>query len=251
MFILPVSGTRVAFLEGSGMDELFLAEGHPDLIAFRIDVARRFAPPQDQGTDWDDLPYADIDAALLALHRHLYGDRLSTEICCHACASRGDVSFSVASYLADNRPSTPRGLQHDADGTWTWRDVRFRIPSVRDVRDHFSRDGSIEAAADGIAQRCAPGASPAALTRVGALLDTIAPPLARTVKGTCPECAAPVHGWLDPGAVVLAELQAKARAVFEHVHLLASSYRWSEQAILAMPTRRRRLYAAYIEEAKA
>lgn len=249
MFALPVSGAQIAFRDTTGFDELFLAEAAADGPDTRIAVARRQTSPQ-AGHDWADLPYADVDPALLELRRRTLGDRLAVDLRCTGCGAPGAVSLSIMAYLADNRPRPPREARRTEDDGpgWTWRGLAFRVPLVRDVLGVTRSGGSAQAATDALAQACAPAADDTALARVGRLLDRIAPPLSREVRGTCPACGGPVHGWLDPGAVALGELQLRARALFSHVHLIASRYGWSEEAILSLPAGRRRLYVAQIEE---
>jgi hypothetical protein len=59
---------------------------------------------------------------------------------------------------------------------------------------------------------------------------------------TCPECG---HAWpeyLDPVAFLSVEIEAMARQTLEEVHMLASTYGWSEAEVLALSPWRRRQY---------
>jgi hypothetical protein len=245
VFVLPVSGEVVAFRDGAGADDLFLAEGSDADPRFRVEGVRRLAPPRD-GAGWDALPYADVDAALVGLHRHRHGDVLPAEIACVACGERGGVSLSVRALLAASRPRLPAGTTRDAQGVFHADGLSFRVPSVRDVWS-AGAESEPRAAAAALARVCAPDAGPLALKRIGALLDRIAVPLPRLMRGQCPQCGAALRGWLDPAALALAQLQARARGVLAHVHRLATRYGWSEEAILALPSRRRQAYVALIE----
>ena len=65
------------------------------------------------------------------------------------------------------------------------------------------------------------------------------PQAAARVALRCPACA---HEWeapIDAGAFLWAELDAWARRTLHEVHVLASAYGWSEEAILALGPRRR------------
>src|SRR5271169_2576347 len=98
MFVLPVSRTPVELRAPTGHDDILIAEGAVS-AHFRVEVARRLAPPLGAGLDWNTLPYVDVDAALLALRQFLTGDKLVAEIQCRACGAWGDVHLSIAEYL--------------------------------------------------------------------------------------------------------------------------------------------------------
>jgi hypothetical protein len=244
VFVLPVSGEEIAFRDGAGADDLFLAEGSDRDLLFRVGVIERLAPRRSGGV-WEQLPFSDVDAALVGLYRHRHGDGLAAAIVCTACGERGGVSLSVQRMLADSAPRIPKGTTRDSNGVFHSGDLSFRVPTVRDVRE--SAVLPRVSAATALALACAPEANAAALKRIGGLLDRIAAPLPRLMRGKCPECGAVLRGWLDPAALALAELQARARNVLAEVHRIASRYGWSEEAILALPTQRRRAYVALIE----
>lgn len=244
MFVLPVSGVEIAFRDGAGVDDLFLAEGSDSDVLFRVGVVERLAPVR-SAADWELLPFSDVDAALVGLFRHRHGDGLAAEIVCTACGERGGISLSVQRLLAGSAPRVPNGTTRNSDGVFQSGELSFRVPTVRDVRETAALPRDSAAAA--LALACAPEAGPAALKRIGSLLDRIAAPLPRLMRGRCPECGALLKGWLDPAALALAELQARARNVLAEVHRIASRYGWSEEAILALPTQRRRAYVALIE----
>lgn len=248
MFMLPISGVPVRLAGPRGQDELLLAEGSPGSLALRVEVARRLAPPGADSVDWAELPFADVDAALLGLRQRLVGERMLAEVRCESCGGWGDVPISIPQYLASKNPKRVAGAAREADGWWRWRDVRFRVPTTADVLEECGRAGSASAAAEALQRRCVLADSPEVLARVNTLLDRLAPPLSGQVQGTCPACQNTLRGWFDPGAFVLAELQARAFLLFDHIHLLASCYGWSEEAILALPSQRRALYASLIAE---
>lgn len=252
MFQLPVSQVAVVPRAPDGHDELLLAEGAADSIGLRVAAVRRLAPPLAAGVEWDALPFADVDAALLGLRRHLHGDRLRAELRCGACGACGDVVLSVTRYLADKRPRPVKAITAGPDGSLRWKDSVFRIPSTGAVLAALGQgqpgaDAARRLQQDCVVQGAGAGPTPArAMVRVSALLERIAPPLAGLIQGTCPECGTAVRGWFDPGRFVLHELQARAAEVWTQVHLLASRYGWPEATILALPARRRALYAGCI-----
>ncbi len=283
MFVLPVSQVPVAFRSPDGRDELLLAEGATNLTYWRVEMVRRLAPPVDPLMNWGNLPYPDVDSALLGWRRALRGDQFVVEIQCSHCSAWGDVPLSVSQYLATKRPIRARRMQRlelslAEDGWWTWKQLRFRIPTANAVVDacQMAENGgdvirclaafcidsaskaeplvsrascnppSPEASSSGSSDTALPRASiSAALNR---LLEKIAPPLSGLIQGACPNCRAVVAGWFDPGAFVLSELQERVAGIFEDIHLLAHAYGWSENVILDLPSRRRALYASHIKQ---
>ena len=69
---------------------------------------------------------------------------------------------------------------------------------------------------------------------------------AADVVGTCPECSAVVVLDTDVRELCMAELRFLAASVYDDVNLLASVYRWTQDAILDLPSARRRRYADMI-----
>ena len=67
-------------------------------------------------------------------------------------------------------------------------------------------------------------------------MAVMAPEISRPVVGRCPACDATVRAGLHLPSLVMTELH-------EDVHVLASAYHWKEEAILALPRRRRQDYA--------
>jgi hypothetical protein len=257
MFDLPISGLRVRLRVPEGRDELLFAEGaagmHPAWL--RVEAVRRLAPPVDESTTWDGLPYADVDAALLALRRRMNGDRLVAEVRCSSCFAWCDSELSIMDFLRANRPRRVADVDRRPNGWFAWcpsgrdqdREVRFRSPSVAAVLESTETAD----AAQFLLQSCVDAEgfdSPEIAPRVSGLLEKLAPPLAGVIRGVCPHCGHKMRGWFDPGAFVLTELQQHASAVFEHVHLLARAYGWTEDAILSLPSRRRAIYAARIQQ---
>ena len=255
MFALPVSGLPVRFRVPEGRDELLFAEGavgmHPAWL--RVEAVRRLAPPVDDSTTWDGLPYADVDAALLALRRRMNGDRLVAEVRCSSCFAWCDSELSILDFLRANRPRRVADVDRRPDGWFAWqpdgqdREVRFRAPSVAAVLESTETAD----AAQSLLQSCVDPAgfdSPEIAARVSGLLEKMAPPLTGVIRGVCPHCGQKMRGWFDPGAFVLTELQQRASAAFEQVHLLARAYGWTEDEILSLPSRRRAIYAARIQQ---
>ncbi|WP_295386991.1 hypothetical protein [uncultured Thiodictyon sp.] len=239
---LPVSAEQVTLREPGGRDELLLAAGSGG-FALRLEAVRRLAPPLDPAIDWDQLPLADLDAALLAVRRRLIGERLMAEVRCAGCGTLGDVGFTVSDYLAAHAPNPPRGLERDDQGWYVLGQTRLRIPTVAAYRAAAQTARSMADLAARLEDHCIGGLTGADRRRALRTLERVAPLLGGEIAGQCPACEAPVYAWFEPGDFVLSELRQRAAGLYEEVHLLASVYHWSEQAILALPASRRSRYA--------
>ncbi|MXP65355.1 hypothetical protein E0493_18565 [Roseomonas sp. M0104] len=79
--------------------------------------------------------------------------------------------------------------------------------------------------------------------RIDAALEEISPELGEAVASTCPSCGGAAVARVDPFRFGY----PAPRGILREVHLLASAYGWSQEAILAMPAARRHDYAALIE----
>ena len=74
---------------------------------------------------------------------------------------------------------------------------------------------------------------------------SLADPMAEIlVNLPCPACGFDNNPHLDIGSFLWTEMEAHAKRLLLEVHLLASAYGWTEQAILSLSGQRR---AAYLE----
>jgi hypothetical protein len=199
--------------------------------------------------DWAGLPAADAGALSLLIRRAWIGDHVRTEDICPqpGCGERFDVGFALDPYLAHHRPRRPRGVAGPSDDGWyslARTNVRFRIPTVEDVMVASVADQPGAA----LASSCVvPSVVSAAMTRrVDRALSALAPSLEGLVGGNCPSCGTALQLRFDPLAYTLAELRDAFRGVYEEAHLLASTYGWAEERILAMPRSRRSRYVSLI-----
>jgi len=242
MFRLPISGTAVLPQAPNGFDQALLMESRACGFALRLLVVKRLVPPVDEGQAWDDLPAADVDAALLGLRRLLRGELLIAEIECPHCGSKGDVRFSIDHYLEQHRPRPKKGVTGDAEGWMAGEGFRFRIPTAGQMLaaessekpEAFLESCCIEAGTRKVRQRAL------------AALERAAPLLSGPLEGACPGCGAPQSTWFEPGEFVVEELRGLWAGLFEETHLVASRYHWPEETILSMPAVRRARYAELI-----
>jgi hypothetical protein len=75
-------------------------------------------------------------------------------------------------------------------------------------------------------------------------VEALSPECASRLFTQCPQCDAPNGIPVN----LYALLEQSVDGLFEEIHLLASHYHWSEQAILALPRRRRQTYLRLIDK---
>jgi len=230
---LPADRRAVVVREPAGNDELVALEG----AGAPLDTALALAASLVDGVDdWLELPAVDLAAALLLVRCAWVGRWIRTEADCPdpGCRERVDIEFEVAAYLAHRRSRRPRGVVDRGGDGYELGGVRFRVPTVRDL-------------IDGDLERCIEQPVSAALARrVERALESLAPPLAGSLAGTCPACGATVELWFEPIDYVLAELRDASAGLLRDVHELASAYHWPEPAILGLDRRRRQDYVELV-----
>jgi hypothetical protein len=184
-----------------------------------------------------DLTLGDREALMLRVRRAAVGERLECSAFCD-CGERLELAVEVGDLLL--APYAAPAERHALEGGG--RTVRFRLPNGADAEaaaDVALAAGS-EVAVELLLRRCAePGCDPGLLSAELAALD---PQADVELGAVCPDCGAELTVPLDASGWVLAELRRIAAALVDEVHLLATSYGWSEAEIVALGTRRRRRY---------
>jgi hypothetical protein len=249
-FHLPVSGLDVLLRQPAGAEDLLLAEATACDTRLAISLASHVARPARGGSvDFGALPITDLDALLLGIRRMMLGDHVRTDVVCGAdgCGARVDIGFRITDYLAHHRPRKARGVRPGDEPGWFFLEgagVSFRLPSGTDQVDTLH----VQHAARELAERCLRPAdvSTRVRRRVESAMEMLAPSLSNDLEGLCPACRATVSVPFDPQRYVLQELRETGALLYEEIHLLASHYHWSEEAILALPRPRRAMYAELI-----
>jgi hypothetical protein len=253
---LPVAGIDVNLRLPSGADDLILLESGDLDVEVAVGFLSGLVTAADgSDVDWPALALADVDAALLRLRQRVLGDVVRAEVVCTGpgCGERVDVEFSIDRYLEHHRPRTRANVTPTADGWFRLdaSDVEFRLPTVADQQAIVGEPQPERA----LASRCVRPAELAARTRrrADAAMAAMAPNLASTLEGVCPECGAAVTAYFDPLYYVLRELRDQAAFLYEDVCAIAQLTHWSETEILALPAVRRARYAelARLEAATA
>ena len=255
MFRLPITGVRAQWRASTGHDDIALADSGSGLAAALDCVNRCVIDAEGSPLDAAALPVGDLDALVVARRSEILGDSLVAEGSCARCAAPVDVRFSLTAYAAHNRVRVPRGVTRTEDGWWELPRhlIRVRVPSVGDVLAASAASdprGELIArclSAGSLGARCSSGTPTRAAVRAAErALESLGPTLRADVTGTCPECGAEVVLDVDARELCLSELRFLAGVVYDDVNLIATAYHWTQDAILDMPSLRRRRYADLI-----
>jgi hypothetical protein len=247
MLRLPISGVRTEWRASSGHDDIALADSGAGLAAALAFVHGRVVDADGSPVDAGALPVGDLDLLVVARRRDLIGDSLVAEGSCARCEAAVDVRFGLGAYVSHNRGRAPRNVTAAAEGWWelSRHAIRVRVPAVQDV---LSAAAASDPRGELIA-RCLSGTlSPAAVRAGERAMESLGPTLRAEVAGTCPECGDTVVLDVDARELCLGELRFLASLVYDDVHAIATSYGWDQDAILDMPSARRRRYADLVRD---
>ncbi|WP_199439639.1 hypothetical protein [Umezawaea beigongshangensis] len=193
-----------------------------------------------------DVPVGRRDRDLFALRRALFGERLTGRVTCPHCETEQEFDFDVTAVLRGGEDGGSGEVAVDVRG-WS---VRLRLPTSADLLAVAS--AGPEGAKRALLARCVVSARrrgvdvpgdrlpPEVLAGVARSAADADPASDVCLTMPCVECGRPTRAVVDIPSFLWAELDAWARRTLLDVHLLASSYGWSEPDVLALsPTRRR------------
>jgi hypothetical protein len=199
-----------------------------------------------------DLSIGERDSLLLQLRHQLFGENLDGFAHCPSCDERLEFSITVGEI---RRTGYPGVLDRVLDVKTSDVQARMRLPNSHDLVQ-IQRCQNPERAAHLLFERCieriecqgrrlTPGELPEDLL---AMLDE----RLSQQQGLADleleiQCDACGHSWkaqLDIASFFIRELGRYAGQLLDQVHMLATAYGWTEQAILGMHPHRR---SAYLE----
>lgn len=167
------------------------------------------------------------------------------EASCTACGERFDFELPLAAVprgpagrgFPEVKVRTSRGIRHfeapnghheEAMAAQRDGDPRRTFATLCSLADEAANDTELFVEDD--------------LQRIDAALEAISPDIADGVDVVCPSCGEPTRIRID----ALTFAFPRSESILREVHVIASAYRWSEADILALPSQRRRAYAALI-----
>jgi hypothetical protein len=197
-----------------------------------------------------ELSVGDRQYLMLWLARLLYGDAFWCSARCGRCRSWYDLEL--------RRSLLPVKVA-GAGFPFTRVTVCGRVLELR-APNGADQEGLAEVAEDEairlLVQRCTvsvDGAAPSSelvgslgqadLDRIEAALDDLAPDVGTRVATQCPECGGQQIVEVDP----FGARQWRAENLSQEIHVIASTYHWSEAEILDLPRERRHRYLGLID----
>jgi hypothetical protein len=232
MVKLAVSGQLVDVRPPGGAEEVLLWEASELDRALALELVRRLTTADAPA----ELTVHDFETLLIHLRALVLGNEISADAVC-GCGESVDVSFGVSEFLKSRAPRKPRGVARADEAGWHSLDgTVFRLPTVGDQIMVAAEPDPAAA----LTARCV--RSTRVPARAERAMAALAPGLSGPVQGVCPHCAATITLLFDVPSFVLSELRVQASLIFEHVHLLAGHYHWTEDKILELPRWRRQHY---------
>lgn len=190
------------------------------------------------------------DAMLLDLRRQLFGSRIEAQVSCPSCSEQLELAFHTEDVRAgapvesvccesggccvELRPVTTLDLLALAG----LAPARRRGALLQRIVVRAERDGELLQALE---------LPEAALVAAETALAAVDPQAETRIDLDCPACG---HVWqaaLDIASFLWSELSDWALGLLGEVHVLARTYGWSEEEVLGLSARRRRLYLEMVE----
>jgi len=174
------------------------------------------------------LEIGERDRLILGLREKTLKQPLRAVAQCPSCKQAVEFSIPAGELGAD--PDLPPRKA----GSHAWRHGRFRLPTTEDLASAGSKEALFE--------RCCAGAPAEALDEWEGEIER-RDPLADVVIDL--ECGACHHQWqapFDATSFFWRELEAAAKRLLREVDELAARYGWTEEDVLKLSARRRRMY---------
>jgi hypothetical protein len=213
---------------------------------------RALLPPEgkERVADWS---LGRRNQALARLHQECFGSDLRGWMKCAQCGEKLEFALDTRALIQRQRDADPEPI--------VFKDHAFRLPTSRDLA-LIAVESDSEAAALRLAGLCRieDTASPARnnaspvgewtgkdIEQLAAKMSEADPLAEISLFFECPTCKSQSEESLDLAAYFWAELEAFARRLLYEVHLLASSYGWSEDEILSLSDNRRAIYLQMVQ----
>ncbi|MDN3556278.1 hypothetical protein [Halomonas maura] len=195
-----------------------------------------------------DEPLGNRNASLFALRCTAFGDRLEVWLDCPACGERLEFTLD-ASQLPPTSSAEPTGPLEVAGQRLT-RPTSRHLARLVPLDDE--RQAAVQLLRDCLASDAPLPEDETALVRLieaaEAALETQDPWAELSLAFRCPACGQGDTASFDIADYLWEELDGRARALLDDIHVLARAYGWSEPQILALSDTRR---AAYLERLQA
>ena len=208
--------------------------------------------PEGAGTsELADMPLGLRDLHLMTLFAENFGATLDGVAACPACGAALEAAVAVGDvWLGPGEAQRVDLFEWRGQG---WR-VAFRLPTTGDLMAIRGAADPAEALRARVIDTVEGPEGEAALAVLPepvraaweAEVAALDPQAEVLLSLTCAECAHPFQVPLEPERFLAYEAERRAQFILQEVHLLASAYGWSEDAILALSDARRRRYVELV-----
>jgi hypothetical protein len=179
------------------------------------------------------------DMVLLAAQRLLSGRRLDGLCRCSACNETNEFQLDL-----DALPQPVVVAEGAVSAIVDGRTMRARLPNSHDLAAITDIDDP-NVAARIMLQRCLLEDVPvddAIAAALDSAMEEVEGLAALELDFTCSVCGAPNQAPFDIGSFLWSEFAGRVERLVNEIDVLASSYGWSESAILSLSDRRRSMY---------
>jgi hypothetical protein len=190
------------------------------------------------------LPVAVHDRLLASVYTLEYGENVSCQATCGACAQPFQFRFALPALLASQDEAAAEAGLPGAHGCWeTPSGARLRPPDLRDAA---------AGAPEGLLARIAQSPVPAEKVEdLAAFLEKASPILAIDLDTGCPDCGASQSVAFDLARFLVRAIAVERPFLIREIHLIAARYGWSHSEIMALPRADRRAFATLIESERS
>ncbi len=196
-----------------------------------------------------DLVLGERNKNLLELRQQLFGSKLQAYIECGECGEALDLEFSIDDFGFSSIDHIPE--MHSVSIENMCADIRLpnghdltaltQVKNVEDGRQLLFSRCVLKLLRNGVPMTL-DELNDVEMNQLEEAIAALDPRMEILFDLSCPECS---HSWqspLDIGAFLWREFDVYALQLLENIHLLASTYGWSETDILAMSHVRRNHY---------
>ncbi|MFC5645425.1 hypothetical protein [Kitasatospora cinereorecta] len=194
-----------------------------------------------------DYPLGTRNQRLLAVHQELVRRPVEAHALCPGCGT--DNEFTLPVREATELP--PAEADAVARVVVAGVELAFRLPVLADlitVADRAPADGLHDLACCTCLDTPVPRLGADDLGRLADAWSALDPAGSLRVVLSCAECGRAITADADPADFVTRDFDVLVDGLMHEIDVIAGSYGWSEETILALPGARRRRYVRIIAE---